>query len=74
MTEKDAENNNDPLAIVAPTGLEFKITDSKLYVPVVTLLKESDIKPLEQLKAVYKKLKNGINTDHKWPLNLEILT
>ena len=56
MTEKDAENNNDPLAIVAPTGLEFKITDSKLYVAVVTLLKESDIKPLEQLKTVYKKL------------------
>ena len=35
MTEKDAEGD-DP-AIVAPTGLEFKITDTKLYVPVVTL-------------------------------------
>ena len=27
-------------AIVAPTGLEFKIRDTKLYVPVVTLSKE----------------------------------
>ena len=27
-----------------PTGLEFKITDTKLYVPVVTLSKENDIK------------------------------
>ena len=37
MTKRDAGNNNDPPAIVAPTGLEFKITDTKLYVPVVTL-------------------------------------
>ena len=29
-------------AIVAPTGLEFKITDTKLYVPVVTLSVEND--------------------------------
>ena len=28
------------LAIVAPTGLEFQITDTKLYVPVVTLSKK----------------------------------
>ena len=37
-------------AIVAPTRLEFKITDTKLYVPVVSLSKENDIKLLEQLK------------------------
>ena len=42
MTARDAANNNDPPAIVAPTGLEFKITDTKLYVPVVTLSKEND--------------------------------
>ena len=40
MTARDAANNNDPPAIVAPTGLEFKITDLKLNVPVVTLSKK----------------------------------
>ena len=30
-------NNNDPPAIVASTRLEFQITGTKLYVPVVTL-------------------------------------
>ena len=38
-----------------PTGLEFKITDTKLYVPVVTLSKENDIKLLEQLKSGFKR-------------------
>ena len=42
-------------AIVAPTGLEFKITDAKLYVPVVTLSIENDIKLLQQLKSVFKR-------------------
>ena len=45
----------DP-AIVAPSGAKFKITDTKLYVPVVTLSKENDIKLLEQLKTRFKKL------------------
>ena len=55
MTERDAWNNNDPPAIVAPTELEFKITDTKLYVPVVTLSKENKIKLLEQLKSGFKR-------------------
>ena len=38
-----------------PTGLEFQITDTKLYVPVVTLSKENDIKLLEQLKSRFKR-------------------
>ena len=38
-----------------PTGLEFQITDTKLYVPVVTLSKENDIKLLEKLKSGFKK-------------------
>ena len=42
-------------AIVAPTGLEFKITDTKLYVPVVSLSKEKNIKLLEQLKSGFKR-------------------
>ena len=38
-----------------PTGLEFQIKDTKLYVPVVTLSKESDIKLLEKLKSRFKR-------------------
>ena len=53
MTVRAAQGDNP--AIVAPTGLEFKITDTKLYVPVVTLSKENDIKLLEQLKSGFKK-------------------
>ena len=41
--------------IVAPTGLEPKITDTKLYVPVVTLSRENNIKLLEQLKSEFKR-------------------
>ena len=51
MTVDAAANPN----IVAPTGLEFKITDTKLYVPVVSLSKENDIKLLEQLKSGFKR-------------------
>ena len=35
--------------------MEFQIKDRKLYVPVVTLSKESDIKLLEKLKLGFKK-------------------
>ena len=38
-----------------PTGLEFQITDTILYVPVVTLSKENDIKLLEKLKSEFKR-------------------
>ena len=37
MTRKNAQGNNP--AIVPPAELEFKITDTKLYLPVVTLSK-----------------------------------
>ena len=33
-----------------PTGLEFQITDTKLYIPVVTLSKENNIKLLKNYK------------------------
>ena len=39
----------------APTGLEFHIKDTKLYVPLVTLSKENDIKLLEQLKSGFER-------------------
>ena len=42
-----------------PENATFKITDVKLFVPVVTLSKEDDIKLLEQLKT-------GFNRTIKW--------
>ena len=42
-------------AIVAPTEVDFEITDTKMYVPVVTLSNKKDIELLEQLKSVFKK-------------------
>ena len=40
---------------VTPSDATFKITDAKLYVPVVTLSKENDTKLLEQLKLGFKR-------------------
>ena len=42
-------------AIVASSGATFKITHTKLYVPVITLSKENDTKLLEQLKSGFKR-------------------
>ena len=53
MKTRAAQGGNPE--IVAPTGLEFQITDTKLFVPVVNLSKESDTKLLEQLKAGFKR-------------------
>ena len=41
-------------------GATFKITDTKLYVPVVTLSTEDDNKLLEQLKTGFKRTINWI--------------
>ena len=38
-----------------PENALFEITDTKLYVPVVTLSKENEIKLLEQLKSGFKR-------------------
>ena len=56
MTARAAGNNNNPPTVVAPTRLEFQITDTKLYVPVVTLSIENNIKLLQQLKTGFKKI------------------
>ena len=40
MTVRAARNNNDPPETVAPTGLEFQITDTKLYIPALTFQKK----------------------------------
>ena len=42
-------------AIVAPSGATFKITDTKLYVPVNSWSKENDTKLLEKLKSRFKR-------------------
>ena len=55
MTVRAAGNNDDPPAIVSPTGLDFQIKDTKLYVPVATFSKENDKKLLEQLKSGFRK-------------------
>ena len=46
----------DP-AIVAPTELKSEITNTILYVPVITLSKENDIKVLEQLTGFKRTIK-----------------
>ena len=68
MTRRNAQDNNPPT--VPPRGLEFKVTDTKLYVPVVTLSKENDIKLLEQLKSGFKRTMKR----NKWLFNLKITT
>ena len=51
-----ANYNANPIVyeIDNPENATFQITDTKLYVPVVTLSKENDTKLLEQLKSGFK--------------------
>ena len=51
--DSKAAQGGNPV-IVAPSGATFQITDTKLYVPVVTLWRENYIKLLEQLKSGFK--------------------
>ena len=53
--DDDPKANPPVLEIRAPTGATFKITDTKLYVPVVTLSTEDDSKLLVQLKTGFKR-------------------
>ena len=46
---------NNPIAVHEPTS---PITDTKLYVSVVTLLTQNNAKPLEQLKSGFKRTIN----------------
>ena len=43
---------------VSPTGATFKITDTKLYVPVVNLSSKDNNNFLEQLKSGFKRTIN----------------
>ena len=53
--EPNAQPNPPILAINNPINAVFKITDCKLYVPVVTLSAEEDNKLLHQLKSGFKR-------------------
>ena len=57
-TTRKADYNANPIARKTdnPENAMFQIKDTKLYVPVVTLSKENDIKLLEKLKSGFKKL------------------
>ena len=46
--------NPDVHKINNPESATFQITDTKLYVPVVTLSKENETKLLDQLKSGFK--------------------
>ena len=64
QTETAAQGDNPARErIDAPTNAIFKITDTKLYVPVVTSSTKNDnfLKQNQDLKE----LLNGINTDQK---------
>ena len=54
---RDADYTADLIVckIDNPENAIFQITDTKLYVPVVRLSKENDIKLLEQLKSGFKR-------------------
>ena len=54
---RDGNYNAIPIVyeVDNPKNAIFKITDTKLYVPVVTLSRENDIKLLEQLKSGFKR-------------------
>ena len=53
--EDDYDDDPDVYEIDNPENAIFHITDTKLYVPVVTLSKENDAKLLEQLKSRFKR-------------------
>ena len=54
---READYCADPnvYEIYNPENATFKITGTKLFVPVVTISKEDDIKLLEQLKTGFKR-------------------
>ena len=52
-----AQGDNPAVYDVSPTNTTFKITDCKLYVPVVTLSAENDNNLLKQLKTGFNEMK-----------------
>ena len=60
-----AQGDNPEVRNDSPTNATFKITDTKLNVPLVTLSAENDSNILEQLNT-------GLNTDPKCLIRVEI--
>ena len=52
--EADYDPDPDVYEIDNPENATFEIKNTKLYVPVVTLSKENEVKLLEQLKSGFK--------------------
>ena len=71
---RKADLDADPavVGINNPTNANFKIKDTKLCVPVVTLSAENDNKLLEQLKTGLKKQSNRKNIDQNCLIRLKI--
>ena len=61
ITSQQIGVNLDGGTTAAPTGATLTINDCKLYIPVVTLCKDDEIKLLTNLQENL----NGINIDHK---------
>ena len=58
LTSKKTRKANIGMAVVRinnPTDSTFKIADTKLYVPVVTLSTKNDKTLLEHLRTVFKR-------------------
>ena len=56
QTARAAQGDNPARPTInTPINATFKITDTKLYVPVVTLSTENDKRLLEQLRTVFKR-------------------
>ena len=55
ITSNQINRNLDEGNTAAPTGATFTINDCKLYVPVVTLSKDDEIKLLTNLKSRFKR-------------------
>ena len=72
MTVRATQGGNP--AIVAWSSATFKITGTKLYVPIVTFSKENDTKLLQQLKSGFKRNVKWNNTDHKWLFKVTVTT
>ena len=54
--ETAVQRDNPEVRDDSPTNATFKITDTKLYVPVVTLSAENDNEILEQLRTEFKRI------------------
>ena len=55
ITSDQINRNLDGGYTAAPTGATFPINNCKLYVPVVTLCKDDEIKLLTNLKSIFKR-------------------